>query len=97
MFNQEVTPTAFRSFAGESVNSFSFPEIRVSSGQLSGFRLVGLRPSGSDPCPSVSIYSQVVRTRINKGFLKRMDGHCQRKSQQCGECLNNSPQLAGTR
>jgi hypothetical protein len=31
----------------------------------------------SNPCESVSICVQVDRTRINKGFLEAMDGHCQ--------------------
>ena len=31
---------------------------------------------------SASIRGQVVKTRINKGFLEAMDGHCQRNCQQ---------------
>jgi hypothetical protein len=33
------------------------------------------------PCLSVPIRGQVVKTRVNKGFLEKMDGHCQQKCQ----------------
>src|ERR1035441_8937531 len=45
----------------------------------------------SNPCLSVSIRVQVVKTRITKGFLDAMDGHCQRNCQFCGEWKHNSP------
>src|ERR1017187_376061 len=44
-------------------------------------------------CLSVSICVQVVKTRINKGFLARVDGHCQRNCQFCGGCKHYSPQF----
>ena len=43
---------------------------------------------------SVSICVQVVKTRINKGFLERVDGHCQRNCQSWGGWKHNSPQSA---
>jgi hypothetical protein len=49
------------------------------------------------PCLSVSIRVQVVKTRINKGFLEAMDGHCQRNCQFCGGCTHYSPPFASIR
>jgi hypothetical protein len=49
------------------------------------------------PCASVSICVQVDKTIVNTGFLERMDGHCQRKSQSGGELQHNLPLLARTR
>src|ERR1039458_7983714 len=49
--------------------------------------------ASGNPCSSVSICVQVVKTRINKGFLARVDGHCQRNCQFCGGWKHNSPQF----
>jgi hypothetical protein len=44
-------------------------------------------------CLSVSICRQVVKTRMNKGFLDAVDGHCQRNCQQRGGWNHNPPQF----
>ena len=43
------------------------------------------------------ICHQVVKARINKGFLEAMDGHCQWKCQQRGGWNHHSPAFAGLR
>jgi len=43
------------------------------------------------------ICHQVVKARINKGFLGAMDGHCQWKCQQGGGWNHHSPAFAGLR
>src|ERR1039457_4428693 len=47
--------------------------------------------AGLYPCSSVSICVQVVKARINTGFLERVDGHCQRNCQYSGTRTHNSP------
>jgi hypothetical protein len=39
---------------------------------------------------------QVVKARINKGFLEAMDGHCQWNCQQRGGCNCNPPPFGRT-
>ncbi len=43
------------------------------------------------PCLSVSIYIQVVKARMNKGFLESVDGHCQRICQHGVGLKHNLP------
>jgi hypothetical protein len=41
----------------------------------------------------VSFCNQVVKTRVNTGFLEREAGHCQRNCQPNGGLKDNPPQL----
>jgi len=49
-------------------------------------------PPGFYLCSFVFIRSQAEKTRINKGFLDAVDGHCQRKCQYGGG-FNHYPPL----
>src|ERR1019366_9356767 len=67
-------------------------EVKDSSPRL--LRFIDNLFFASHPCLSVSICVQVVKARINKGFLDAMDGHCQWNCQHGGG-LKHNPPLSG--